>query len=384
MCGSQEKVFSRDELLKLKKEGEDADVFLENQDGKFVDVSKKAGIENNMFGLGIGISDLDGNGFQDIYVSNDYQDPDLLYMNNGDGTFSEEIKEKTQHVSNFSMGNDIADFNNDGFLDIVTLDMVSEDHVRSKKNMGGMSTANFWDIVNVGFHHQYMFNGLQLNNGNGTFSEIGQLAGISKTDWSWAPLLADFDNDGLKDLFITNGYRREVRDRDYNMEYDQKKANEEIQSFDKELELIPTTKIENYIFKNEGNLKFKKMTADWGLNIPINSNGAAYADLDNDGDLDLVLNNMEDKASLFENKLSGEKKRFLRVKIGGYGKNTQALGAKVTIHTSAGIQYQELQVSRGYISSVEGILHFGLGDAQVEKVTVQWPDGTILEKNHPK
>ena len=380
----EQKVFSRDELLKLKKEGEDADVFLENQDGKFVDVSKKAGIENNMFGLGIGISDLDGNGFQDIYVSNDYQDPDLLYMNNGDGTFSEEIKEKTQHVSNFSMGNDIADFNNDGFLDIVTLDMVSEDHVRSKKNMGGMSTANFWDIVNVGFHHQYMFNGLQLNNGNGTFSEIGQLAGISKTDWSWAPLLADFDNDGLKDLFITNGYRREVRDRDYNMEYDQKKANEEIQSFDKELELIPTTKIENYIFKNEGNLKFKKMTADWGLNIPINSNGAAYADLDNDGDLDLVLNNMEDKASLFENKLAGEKKRFLRVKIGGYGKNTQALGAKVTLHTSEGIQYQELQVSRGYISSVEGILHFGLGEAQVEKVTVQWPDGTILEKKSPQ
>jgi hypothetical protein len=211
----EQKVFSRDELLKLKKEGEDADVFLENQDGKFVDVSKKAGIENNMFGLGIGISDFDGNGFQDIYVSNDYQDPDLLYMNNGDGTFSEEIKEKTQHVSNFSMGNDIADFNNDGFLDIVTLDMVSEDHVRSKKNMGGMSTANFWDIVNVGFHHQYMFNGLQLNNGNGTFSEIGQLAGISKTDWSWAPLLADFDNDGLKDLFITNGYRREVRKRGF-------------------------------------------------------------------------------------------------------------------------------------------------------------------------
>ena len=377
-------IFSNEELKKSMREGEDADVLLRNDNGVFVDVSEQAGINSCTYGLGIAVSDLDNDGFSDIYISSDYNDPDFLFRNNGDGTFSEEIKEKTQHVSNFSMGNEVADINNDGFLDLITLDMASEDHVRSKKNMGGMSSYNFWNTVNNGFHHQYMFNSLQLNNGNGTFTDIGQMAGISKTDWSWAALLADFDNDGQKDLFVTNGYRREMRDNDYNRSLDTRKMANALGDFKEELAQVPTTKIENYIFKNEGNLKFKKMTPDWGLNIPINSNGAAYADLDNDGDLDLVLNNMEDKASLFENKLAGEKKRFLRVKIGGYGKNTQALGAKVTIHTSAGIQYQELQVSRGYISSVEGILHFGLGDAQVEKVTVQWPDGTILEKKSPQ
>jgi len=378
-------VYTKEELLANKLHGPDQDLFYENRDGVFIDKTEEAGLVRNMYSHSVGIGDLNNDGFADIYVCNDYQDPDLMFMNNGDKTFSEEIKERTQHTSNFAMGNDLSDFNNDGFLDIVVLDMVSEDHIRSKKNMGGMSRTNFWQIVDVGYHYQYMFNSLQLNNGNGSFTEMGQIAGISKTDWSWAPLFADFDNDGFKDLFVTNGYRREVRDNDYNRSYDTKKANGQLETFESELSLIPTTKIENYIFKNDGDLHFTKMTGEWGLDIPINSNGAAYADLDNDGDLDLVLNNMEDEASIFENKLSGEGCNYLRVNLVGEGKNTNSIGAKVTLYTADGIQYQEKQVSRGYLSSVEGVIHFGLGKiTAVEKIAVEWADGTVLTSNNPK
>ncbi len=377
--------FSREELLRIKKHGPDGDQFYENQQGFFVDMTEKAGLTSNMFGHAVGVGDLNNDGWLDLYVSNDYQDPDLMYINNGDKTFREDIKVRTNHTSNFSMGNDIGDINNDAALDIITLDMVSEDHIRSKKNMGGMSRKNFWEIVDVGFHHQYMFNALQLNNGDGVFTDIGQLAGISKTDWSWAPLIADFDNDGFNDLFITNGYRREVRDNDYNRQHDQKKANGESIEFNEELELVPTTKIENYIFKNDGNLKFNKKTADWGLDIPLNSNGAAYADLDNDGDLDLVLNNMEDQASIFENKLKGSKSNYLRVDLKGTDANTQSLGAKVRLYTADGIQFKEKQIARGYLSAVDGVLHFGLGEInQVDVITVEWLDGTILIENNPK
>lgn len=376
---NERREFSNQEVISMKRSGGDMDVLLENQEGKYVDVTEKAGIQCHMFGLGVAISDLDGDGFQDIYVSNDFLDPDLLYMNNGNGTFTEKLKEKTQHVSNFSMGNDAADFNNDGLVDIMTLDMASEDHVRSKKNMGAMSTKYFWNLVDIGFHYQYMFNTLQLNNGNGTFTDVGQVAGVSKTDWSWAPLFADFDNDGYKDLFVTNGYRRELRDNDYNNEYKRKMAKGEIENFQMGLDLVPTTKIENYFFRNEGDLKFAKVTGEWGMDMPINSNGAAYADLDNDGDLDLILNNMDDVASIFENKLNGHSTHFLRVKVGGYEKNRQSIGAKVTLYTDNGIQFQELHVSRGYISSVEPTLHFGLGSLEkVNKIEAEWPDGTVL------
>ncbi len=379
---NDDEFITNEEMKKSIREGVDSDVLLRNDGGHFTDVSIEAGVRSCSYGLGIAASDLDNDGYVDIYISSDFTHPDFLFMNNGDGTFTEDILNRTNHVSNFSMGNEISDFNNDGHLDIMTLDMVSEDHVRSKKNMGGMSRDNFWNVVGMGFHYQYMFNGLQLNNGNGTFSEVGQLAGVSKTDWSWAPLFADFDNDGRKDLFITNGYKREVRDNDYINEYFRKTANDEVGDLKNELDLIPATKIENYIYKNEGDLHFEKVSGDWGLDIPINSNGAAYADLDNDGDLDLVVNNMEEVASIFENKLESSN-NYIRLKIEGYGQNKQAIGTKVTIYTDAGLQYQELHVSRGYMSSVESILHFGLGATEkINKITVQWPDGTTLEKNN--
>jgi hypothetical protein len=375
--------FSNKELMKSVREGDDSDVLLRNDNGIYTDVSDQAGIHSCTYGLGIAASDIDNDGYVDLYISSDYSDPDFLFMNQGDGTFKEEILERTNHVSNFSMGNEIADYNNDGYLDIITLDMASEDHIRSKKNMGGMSRTNFLNTVSMNFHHQYMFNSLQLNNGNGTFSEIGQVSGISKTDWSWSALLADFDNDGFKDLFVTNGYRREMRDNDYNHSYDSRKIDNSIGDFKHELEQAPATKIKNYIFQNQGDLTFKKVTSDWGLDVPINSNGAAYADLDNDGDLDLVVNNMEDVASIFENKVTGESHNYLRLKVNGYAGNQQGLGAKVTIYTKAGMQYQELQVSRGYISSVESVLHFGIGsEKSVDRITVQWPDGKVLEKKN--
>lgn len=366
------------DFIRLKTYGEDADVFLENQDGHFVDVSKKVGIENNCYGLGIAVNDLDGNGFSDIYISNDYQDTDFIYMNNGDGTFTEEIKKKTKHISTYSMGNDMADFNNDGFVDIMTVDMAAEDHVRSKRNMGGMSTKNFWEMVYVGYHYQYMFNCLQMNNGDGTFSEVGQVAGISKTDWSWAPLFADFDNDGLKDLFVTNGYRREARDNDYTRKYNSMVAQGENVDYEDGLEMMPTSKLVNYVFKNSGDIHFEKKTEDWNMDAPVNSNGAAFADFDNDGDLDLVVNNMEEASFIMENKLVTNN-NYVRLKVNGYDGNTGAIGAKVKITTSEGVQFHEIQVSRGYESCVENIVHFGVGkNKKVDEIEIIWPNGKKL------
>lgn len=367
------------QLKEWRTKGDDADVFYLNEDGKFIDNTDKSGIQTNTFGLGLGIADLNQDGYPDIYVCSDYQGPDFMFMNNGDGTFSNQINQRTNHISNFSMGNDIADINNDGFVDVFSLDMASEDHIRSKRNMGGMSTENFNIIVEIGYHYQYMFNALQLNNGNGTFSEIAQLSGVSKTDWSWAPLIADFDNDGYKDIFVTNGYRREMRDNDYLLSHTRKVQNNEPIDPLKELSLVPTTKIKNYIYQNKGDLKFEKRMVDWGMDNPINSNGAAYADLDNDGDLDLILNNMDEASFVYENTLKTSN-NFIQFELIGKEQNKDAFGAKVYLKNGDEIQFQELQPSRGYISSVDQIIHFGLGEVnQNIDVVVEWPGGQISE-----
>ncbi|MBI3134781.1 MAG: VCBS repeat-containing protein [Bacteroidetes bacterium] len=357
-----------------------SDQLFRNDNGLFTDVSAAAGIKNHAFGLGLAVADVDNNGYEDLYISNDYMAPDYLYMNNGNGTFSEEIKTRTGHISSFSMGNDIADFNNDGFLDIITLDMVSEDHIRSKKNMGGMSTEKFWNVVRAGYHYQYMFNALQLNNGNGTFSDVAQLAGVAKTDWSWAPLFADFDNDGFNDLFVTNGYRRDARDNDFLLET--KKRDGNFADYEEALELMPATKIRNYMFQNTGDLHFNKVMDEWGFDQPVNSNGAAYADFDNDGDLDLVVNNMDEVSFVMQNELKTSN-HFLKLKIKGSEKNKFACGAKIKLQTSSGIQFKTVQLTRGYQSGVDPVLHFGLGAVSVvELVEVYFADGKKIERKN--
>ncbi|MFT4600001.1 MAG: hypothetical protein ACI857_000169 [Arenicella sp.] len=346
-----------------------SDKLFENVDGHFVDVTKKCGISNYSFGLGIAASDLNGDGFTDLYISNDYMAPDYLYINQGDGTFVDESQKRMKHMSNYSMGNDVSDFNNDGFPDIFSVDMVSNDHVRSKKNMGGMSTVKFWETVKAGYHHQFMFNCLQMNNGNGTFSDVAQMAGISKTDWSWAPLFADFNNDGLKDLYITNGYRRDSRDNDFTNGYNPQ--NVKVESFADVLDLMPQTKVENYMFMNNGDLTFTNVNQDWNTDQLVNSNGAIYSDLDGDGDLDLVVNNIDERAFVLENNSSGN--HFIDFQF----EDVLAEGTVIKIETKEGIQINEFRTVRGYQSSVSHKVHFGLAsNEKVEKVTIIWPDNS--------
>ena len=366
------------EVERLIKSGSPySDVLLENIDGKYHDVTKKAGVSNHAFGLGIAVSDVNDDGYADLYVSNDYMAPDHLYINNGDGTFTDEIHQQMKHISNYSMGNDIADFNNDGFLDIMTVDMVSEDHVRSKKNMGGMSTKKFWDVVNAGYHYQYMFNCLQMNHGNESYSDIAQMSGVAKTDWSWAPLIVDFNNDGHKDLFISNGYRRDTRDNDYNN--GDIPVDKPVKTFEDALNLMPSTKVQNYIYENNKDLTFSKRMENWGLTEAVNTNGAAYADLDNDGDLDLVLNNMEDESFIIRNDLQG--KNYLKIKFS----DINAEGVKVNLIAGGITQSQEFRTVRGYQSSVLHGLHFGLDTLnEVEQIEIIWPNSKKQTLKHIK
>jgi len=354
-----------------------------NENKKFKDVSDQAGIYNSSFtyGLGAGISDLNNDGYPDIYISNDYSAPDYLYMNNGNGTFTNQIQSQISHTSLYSMGNDIADINNDGLSDIFTLDMLPEDN-RRQKLLFSPDNYEYYDLrLRLGFHYQDMRNMLQLNNGNGTFSETGQLSGISNTDWSWAPLFADYDNDGWKDLFISNGYMRDYTNMDFlKFKGDFLRSTDPSQIKASLLDLIhamPASNVNNYIYKNNGNLSFTNKVMEWGLNIPSNSNGAAYADLDNDGDLDLVVNNINLAAFVYENKSDKKaKNQFLKVKLQGSGQNTQGIGAKIWIYNKNKQQYLEQMPSRGYQSSVSPILHFGLGDANsIDSLRIVWTSG---------
>ncbi len=365
------------------------DKLFRNDDGKFVEVTQSAGILSNAlgFGLGVAVSDVNMDGWPDVYVSNDYAEPDYLYMNNRDGTFTNRLADYIQHISQFSMGSDIADINNDAWPDIFTADMLPADNKRQKLLYGPDNYEQYALMVNEGLHYQNMRNMLQLNNGDGTFSEIGQLAGVSNTDWSWAPLFADFDNDGWKDLFVTNGYFRDYTNRDflkYKGDYYFRKvlAGEKADT----LELVSSmtsTPLHNYMFRNLGGITFRDESKSWGFEKRTFSNGAAYADLDNDGDLDLIVSNQNEEALLYKN-LSRDKKpgdNFLTVQLKGHGKNTRGLGASVSVHTGAVVQYLEQMPARGYQSSVSDKLHFGLGKAErIDSLSVRWPDGrkTVL------
>ncbi|MEO1257616.1 MAG: VCBS repeat-containing protein [Bacteroidota bacterium] len=367
-----------------KKLPEKSDKLYRNKgDGTFEDVTEEAGVLNFGLSLSATVGDFNNDGWEDVYVSNDFATPDYFYFNNGDGTFSERMKETMQHTAFFGMGADVGDFNNDGLLDIVQMDMTPADNRRNKANMASMNIAGFWEVVSMGMHFQYMQNVLQLNNGIGPdglphFSDVARFAGISSTDWSWATLFADLDNDGRKDIFITNGTRRDINNKDYFNKID-KATHQEKQKFNY-LDLtknMPAEKVDNYMFKNNGDLRFENVIKDWGLSFEGYSNGAAYADLDNDGDLEIIINNIDDPAFIFENKTADNKMgNYLRVQLKGAEKNTMALGAKILIENNGEKYLQHQTLSRGFQSSVDPVVHFGLGDlTMVEKVTVTWPDG---------
>lgn len=358
--------------------------------GKFVDRTIESKIRNFGFGLSATTGDFNNDGWQDIYVCNDYDAPDHLYINQQDGTFKDQILESTGHISNFSMGSDIADYDNDGHLDVMIVDMMAEDHKRIKTNMGGMAPEQFWDIVNKGGHYQYMFNTLQRNNGNGTFSELGQLAGVTSTDWSWAPLLADFDNDGFKDLFVTNGVISNNRNSDLTTLYDKKidsinkvarqqglNPNTMIDVMDF-VPLAPTDKLPNYIFKNNGDLTFDNKIEDWGLEKPTLSNGAAYADFDLDGDLDLVVNNINETAMLYRNtSRENNSGNYIRFKLNS-DKEGLIDGTKISLFKKDTLfQVAQITNARGFMSKSEDVVHFGMGSVErVDKAVIRWNDGT--------
>ncbi|MEM7110430.1 MAG: CRTAC1 family protein, partial [Bacteroidota bacterium] len=362
------------------------DRFYRNDEGKFTDVSEVSGIKRNPLGYGLGVSaaDVNKDGLPDIYVTNDYEEPDYLYINQGDGTFKDQIKKQTKHISNYGMGVDIGDINNDLWPDIFVADMTPEDNYRQKTMMRAMNPEKFYKFVNDGFHHQYMFNTLQLNNGNSTFSEIAQLAGISNTDWSWATLLCDFNNDGYKDLFVSNGYRKEISNKDFIKKMESFSDSVKTLSIEQRvkavnglLEEIPGASINNYIYENQKNLGFENKVSEWGLDIPSYSNGAATGDLDNDGDLDIVVNNIDEEVFLFKNNSSEQLDyTFLKVKLAGPQGNSSGIGTKIYIQGDDLALYHEHYLSRGYQSSVEDVVHFGLGKlGKIKKVKVVWPDG---------
>jgi enediyne biosynthesis protein E4 len=354
---------------------------LRNDGGHFTEVTRQAGIINTTlsYGLAAGIADVDGDGWPDIYISNDYNVPDRLYINNGKGGFTDELPHQMGHTSFSSMGNDVADINNDGRPDIFTLDMLPEDNHRQKLLFGADNYNSFDLNLRVGFYYQYMRNMLHLNNGNNTFSEIGQYAGISNTDWSWAPLFADYDNDGWKDLFISNGYVRDYTNMDFLKFMGDRLGNRPVMRQDL-LDIVyqmPASQIKSYLFKNNGDGMFSNVSVPWGIRLPANSNGAAYADLDNDGDLDLVVNNINQPAFIYENTSStGNPYHYLSIALKGADLNTQGVGAKVMLYAGRRQQYLEQMPTRGFQSSVSPVLHFGLGkDSVIDSLRVIWPRG---------
>jgi len=362
----------------------ESDNLYRNEGDRFIRATEEAGLKSFGLSLSATVGDINQDGWPDLYVSNDFSTPDYFYINNKNGTFSEQSRQLMKNTSFYGMGVDIADFNNDQLLDIFQVDMTAQDNRRSKANMAGMDATLFWSTVNSGFHYQYMQNSLQMNNGTindslPDFSNIARLAGISSTDWSWGPLMADLDNDGWKDIFIANGTRREINNKDYFKAWE-KSPSKSDSLLERSLN-IPTEKIKNFIYRNTKNLGFEEVGDTWGLAYKGWSNGSVYADLDNDGDLDIVTSNIDDYASIFENGAS-EINNHITLRFNGSPENVFGVGVKVTVETESTTQFQEMTLTRGFQSSIAPQLHFGLGQADsISSIRVQWPDSrvTVLE-----
>ncbi|HEY9362414.1 MAG TPA: VCBS repeat-containing protein, partial [Chitinophagaceae bacterium] len=369
---------------------------IETGKNNFTEVTQQTGIQSHVYnyGLNVNICDINMDGWPDIYTTSDYTEKDCYYINNKNGTFTESLENSFTQISKYSMGSDVADINNDGMPDVLTLDMLPEDNYRQKLLKGPDEYDKFHLIVDSGFYYQQMRNMLHLNEGidekgNARFSEIAQLAGISNTDWSWSALLADMDNDGWKDLFITNGYLRDFTNMDF-LKYtvadamlkEAKKKNFNYKTFDL-VKQMPSNKLSNYVFQNNHDLTFKNVTKSWGLDLPTVSNGAAYADFDNDGDLDLIVCNNNDPVLLYRNNAEKTKNSYLNIYLKGISKNTEALGAKVFVYSNRNVQFLEKNRVRGFQSTVTSMMHFGLGNTtRADSIKIIWPDGKISVRNN--
>jgi hypothetical protein len=352
-----------------------SDRLYENIGGAFKDISSQSGILNRCWGLSAAIGDFDNDGWEDIYVCNDFREGDLLYINQKDGTFKEALDKHFKHTSMYSMGSDYADINNDMNADLFVVDMTPSEHAKSKRNMAAMNTSDFWKMVDIGYNHQYMFNCLQLNLGNGMYADIAQLTGVEATDWSWSPLISDLDNNGWKDLLVTNGIKRDVNDRDFKMTLENRFRQGRPMSFEEVMQSWPSSETTNRAYKNSGNLEFQRSDAEWGLTYMGVSNGAAYADLDNDGDLDLIFNNLDRNASLYENKAGAPGLTIELVTSSNMVMN----GTRLILESKKSRQAVTLHINRGFLSSVDPRAHFAIDSTEISHLNFYWADGTYSQ-----